>query len=186
MTFIAHISSILPVSETLEQELKIIAKPKRVAKGDLILRKDERCDSLFFVTKGLLRGYYYEEDKEITSWFSQEKEFATCFYSFIVQKPSFEFVQALEDSDLLQISYSALQNLYVTFPETERIGRIITENYYIKLEERILNLQFKTAKERYQKLLSSKPTLLLRAPLGHIASYLGISQETLSRIRAEM
>lgn len=114
------------------------------------------------------------------------KEFATCFYSFIVQKPSFEFVQALEDSDLLQMSYSALQNLYVTFPETERIGRIITENYYIKLEERILNLQFKTAKERYQKLLSSKPTLLLRAPLGQIASYLGISQETLSRIRAEM
>jgi CRP-like cAMP-binding protein len=65
------------------------------------------------------------------------------------------------------------------------MGRIITENYYIKLEERILNLQFKTAKERYQKLALSKPQLLQRASLGQIASYLGITQETLSRIRAE-
>ncbi len=76
--------------------------------------------------------------------------------------------------------------MYLDFPETERIGRIITENYYIKLEERVLNIQFKTAKERYQKLMLKKTSLLQRVSLGQIASYLGITQETLSRIRAEL
>ena len=123
---------------------------------------------------------------KITSWFAQENEFATCFYSFITNTTSFEIIEALEDCSMIKISYSDLQNLYIKFPETERVGRIITENYYIKLEERIINIQFKTAKERYQKLVESKSSLLQRASLGHIASYLGISQEALSRIRAEM
>jgi CRP-like cAMP-binding protein len=94
-------------------------------------------------------------------------------------------VQALEETEVIEIPYSVLQHLYKIFPETERLGRIITENYYIKLEERFLSLQFKTAKERYQKLLNSKPSLIQRVSLGQIASYLGITQETLSRIRAE-
>ena len=92
----------------------------------------------------------------------------------------------MEDSVLTQVSFSALQQLYIQFPETERLGRIITENYYIKLEERLLSLQFKTAKERYQNFQLSKPSLLQRTSLGQIASYLGITQETLSRIRAEV
>ena len=108
------------------------------------------------------------------------------FYSFISKKPSAETIQALEDCEVQQLSYAALQNLYIHFPETERIGRIITESYYIKLEERMLNMQFKTAKERYDKLLRSNASLLQRASLGQIASYLGITQETLSRIRAEV
>ena len=98
---------------------------------------------------------------------------------------SSQIIQAIEDCVLTELSFSSLQNLYKTFPETERLGRIITENYYIKLEERILSLQFKTAKERYQKLMQKKPSLIQRVSLGQIASYLGITQETLSRIRAE-
>ena len=141
---------------------------------------------MFFIESGLVRGYYFSEEKEITNWFALEEEFATNFYAFITNKTSFENIQALEDCSLTKISYSALQNLYIKFPETERIGRIITENYYIKLEERILNIQFKTAKERYQKLAKTKPAILQRASLGQIASYLGITQETLSRIRAEV
>jgi CRP-like cAMP-binding protein len=92
----------------------------------------------------------------------------------------------LEDCELIQISHYDLQNLYKKFPETERIGRIITENYYLKLEERFLNIQFRTAKERYQNLLTKNPALLQRASLGQIATYLGMSQETLSRTRAEL
>jgi len=183
MSLVKHLSSIISISESLKEEINSISKKISVAKGQVIIDKNERCDQLFFVEKGLLRGYYFDEDKEITNWFSQEEEFATCFYSFIANKPSFEIIQTLEDCELIQLNYSELQNLYKKFPETERIGRIITENYYIKLEERILNLQFKTAKERYQKLVSVKPSLLQRATLGQIASYLGITQETLSRIR---
>lgn len=186
MLLVKHLSSIISISKPLEKEINSISKKISIAKGGIIINVDERCEQLFFVEKGLLRGYYFDEDKEITNWFSQEEEFATCFYSFIANKPSFEIIQALEDCELIRLNYSSLQNLYTKFPETERIGRIITENYYMKLEERILNLQFKTAKERYQKFAITKPSLLQRASLGQIASYLGITQETLSRIRSEI
>jgi CRP-like cAMP-binding protein len=186
MSLIAHLSSVISISKELEKEITAISKPVSFSKGEAVIQIDGRCSSLYFIDKGLLRGYYFQEGKEITNWFAQEDEFATCFYAFIACKPSFEIVQALEDCELTELNYTALQNLYKTFPETERIGRLITENYYIKLEERVLNLQFKTAKERYQKLFSSKPSLLRRASLGQIAAYLGITQETLSRIRAEV
>jgi CRP-like cAMP-binding protein len=185
MSIIKHLSGFISISKTLEAEINSIAKNVLFSKGQKIVNINERCDTIFFVKKGLMRGYYLDDGKEVTNWFAQESEFATCFYSFITNAFSFEIIETLEDCELVQISYSSLQNLYVKFPETERIGRIITENYYIKLEERILNLQFKTAKERYQKLVLSKPLLLQRVSLGQIASYLGITQETLSRIRAE-
>lgn len=186
MSLIAHLSSVISISKDLEREIRAVSKTISVSKGDHLIHIDERCSRLYFIDKGLLRGYHFLDGKEITNWFAQEAEFATCFYAFIAARPSFEYVQALEDSELTALEYSALQTLYTSFPETERIGRIITENYYIRLEERVLNLQFKTAKERYHKLLSSKPSLLQRATLGQIASYLGITQETLSRIRAEL
>lgn len=186
MSLIAHLSSIISISKELEQEIAAISKTIPVSKGHQVIGIGERCNSLYFINAGLLRGYYFLDGKEITNWFAQQEEFATCFYAFIAGKPSFEHVQALEDGELTELNGTALQTLYKSFPETERIGRLITENYYIKLEERVLNLQFKTAKERYHKLLSSKPSLLQRATLGQIASYLGMTQETLSRIRAEV
>ncbi len=185
MSLLAHLSSIISVSDALKQELTRVAIKKEITKGDIIVNCYERCDSIYFIEKGLVRGYYFNEDKEITNWFAQEEEFATSFYAFITNKTTNENIQALEDCSLIEIPFSVLQNLYINFHETERLGRIITENYYIKLEERILSLQFKTAKERYQKFAVSKPSLLQRASLGQIASYLGITQETLSRIRTE-
>lgn len=186
MSFLSHLSSIISVSNALETELNSISKQLAISKNQSVIDIGNRCTDLFFVEKGLLRGYYFDEGKEITNWFAQENEFATCLYSFVAKKPSSETIQALEECVLTSLPYSCLQNLYIKFPETERLGRIITESYYIKLEERLLNIQFKTAKERYQNLVLSKPSLLQRTSLGQIASYLGITQETLSRIRAEM
>jgi CRP-like cAMP-binding protein len=186
MSFLSHLSSIITVSKKLEIELNKVTRQISVKKDQAIMEIGNRCDDLFFVEKGLLRGYYYSDGKEITNWFTQEGEFATCFYSFISMRPSFETIEALENSDLIQIPYTSLQNLYLNFPETERLGRMITEAYYIKLEERLLSIQFKTAQERYQNFILSKPSIAQRASLGQIASYLGITQETLSRIRAEV
>ena len=186
MPLIKHLSSIITISNELTLELNSIFKIIKIKKGELILNIDDRSEFIYFINSGLIRGYYFIDGKEITNWFAQENEFATCFYSFISNKPSFENLQALEDCELVELSYSSLQKLYNNFPETERIGRMITENYYIKLEDRILSLQFKTAKERYEKLIKHKASLLQRASLGQIASYLGITQETLSRIRAEL
>jgi CRP-like cAMP-binding protein len=186
MPLIKHLSSIISISKELEKELNKITIKKTFAKGEVIISCYERCDCIYFIDKGLVRGYYYDDGKEVTHWFAQEQEFATSFYSFITSKPALEHVQALEETEVIEIPYTTLQYLYKTFQETERLGRIITETYYIKLEERILNIHFKTAKERYQKLVNSKPFLIQRVSLGQIASYLGITQETLSRIRSEM
>ncbi len=183
---LSYLANIIEVSTELEQKIQSISQVVSIKKGSTLLGKDERCTSLFFVTKGLVRGYYFKDGKEITNWFAQEQEFATCFYAFISQSASFEFMEAIEDTTLIKIDYADLQNLYKQFSQTERIGRIITETYYIKLEERILNLQFKTAKERYQTFVEKRPLLLQRASLGQIAAYLGITQETLSRIRTEI
>ena len=186
MPFLSHLSSILSVSIELESEINNSCKRINIPKGQLIVETDQRCTDLYFIEKGLVRGYYYDEGKEITNWFAQENEFATSFYAFIAVKPSLENIQALEDCDLVKLPHSILQDLYARFPETERLGRMITENYYIKLEERLLSIQFKSAKERYQTLSKSKSSLLQRTSLGQIASYLGITQETLSRIRSEV
>lgn len=186
MNLIQHISQLLPVSDELKHELLQITTVKELKKGDTLISKGERCNDIFFIDSGLLRGYYYnDEEKEITHWFAREGEFATSFYAFITRTASLEYIEALEDCELVQLAYSKLQHLYATFPETERIGRLLTEAYYIKLEGRLLGLQFTTAKERYDSLLGENPSLIQRAPLGYIASYLGITQETLSRIRAK-
>jgi CRP-like cAMP-binding protein len=185
MNFTAYLASVISVSARLEAEIANIAKIKKVSKGHYLLRAGQRCNDLYFVDKGLLRGYYLDGDKEITNWLAIDGEFATSAYSFITRVPSVESIEALEQCELTQIPYDDLQRLYLDFPETERIGRILTENYYIKLEGRLLGAQFKTARERYDQLLETNAQLVQRAPLGYIASYLGISQETLSRIRAQ-
>ncbi len=185
MTFLTHIQSIIPVSEELRDALHNITLIKTVKKGQLLIRAGEYCHDIYFVESGLLRGFYYQEEKEITNWFAREGEFATSFYAYITKATSTETIEALEDCELLQLPYTNLQQLYTRFPETERLGRILTENYYVKLEGRLLGLQFTTAKERYDNLVKQNGPLVLRAPLGQIASYLGITQETLSRIRAK-
>jgi CRP-like cAMP-binding protein len=185
MSLLKHISSLITISKELEKEIIAVSKDLSIPKNTVLIKEGERCRNLFFIQKGLMRGYYYDAGKEITHWFAKEEEFATSFYSFITNEPSPETIETLEDCELVQIAHSDLQNLYTDFKETERIGRIITETYYIDLEERFLNIQFKSAKERYQNLLSKNPSLIQRASLGQIATYLGITQETLSRVRAE-
>jgi CRP-like cAMP-binding protein len=181
-----YLSNIIAISKELEAELNSISREIHIPKNTILVNERERCRNLYFIKKGLARGYYYEENKEITHWFAQENEFATSFYSFITVEPSPETIETLEDCELIQISHADLQDLYKKFPETERIGRIITEKYYIKLEERFLNQRIRSAKDKYLQLLEKNPKLLNRAALGQIASYLGIAQETLSRARAEM
>lgn len=185
MTLIQHISSLIKLSVELEKEILSVSKPVSVAKDSVLVKNGERCKHLYFINKGIVRGFYFDNGKEITHWFAQEDDFATSFYSFITNQPSPETIATLEDCELTQIAFDDLQKLYIKFPETERVGRIITETYYIDLEERFLNIQFKSAKERYQNLLEKNPSLLQRASLGQIATYLGITQETLSRVRAE-
>jgi CRP-like cAMP-binding protein len=122
----------------------------------------------------------------VTHWFSLAPDFFTSFHSFITLKPAVENIQLMEASVLWSISKEQLSGLMQKYHEIERLVRIAYEGYYIRLEERFVNAQFKTATERYLDLLEQSPHILDRVPLGYIASYLGISQETLSRIRSRI
>jgi CRP-like cAMP-binding protein len=146
--------------------------------------KQSHCRHLYFLERGALRGYYNLEDKEVTHWFGFENDFVTSFHAFITGQLAVENIQLLEGSVLWAISKEKLNLLLNQYREVERLLRIAYENYYIRLEERYINAHFKTASERYADLLQQMPHLLKRVPLGYIASYLGISPETLSRIRS--
>lgn len=174
-----------PISEAARQDLAVLLKKNIFPKGTYIAKEGTTCNHLYFVEQGCLRGFYNLDGKEVTHWFAFEDHFVTSFYSFISRKPGMESIQLLEDSILWSISYEELQNLFDKHRDMERMTRIIYERSYIRLEERLIRLQFKSAKERYEQITEVFPDILNRISLGYIASYLGISQETLSRIRAQ-
>lgn len=152
-------------------------------KNAFLVEEGKRCNYMYFLEKGCLRGFYNLDGKEVTYWFGFENNFVTSFYGFISRKPSFENIQLIEDCTLWGLTYDELQDLYDQYPDIERLGRLSHEKYYMMLEDRFVSNHFKDAKERYDMLLEVSPHIVQRVPLGYIASYLGISQETLSRIR---
>jgi CRP-like cAMP-binding protein len=181
-----HIKKFYPLGQDAQEALYNCFTQKQLPKNELLLQHDNTCRHLYFVEKGALRGFYNLDGKEITHWFGFENDFVTSFHSFITQTPAVENIQLLESCTLWSIAKDDLTTLLNQHQEIERLLRIAYEKYYIRLEERFVNAQFKTAAERYENLLTQTPHILERVPLGCVASYLGISQETLSRIRSRL
>ena len=183
---LSHIRNYAILSDEAELALYKNFEEIILSKNEHLLTSGNICRHLYFLEKGAVRGFYNLDGKEITHWFGFENDFVTSFHSFITRGPAVENIQLLESSIAWAISKEQLTKLFNTHHEIERLVRIVYEKYYIRLEERYLNAQFKTAKELYENLLQQTPHILERVPLGHIASYLGISQETLSRIRSKL
>jgi CRP-like cAMP-binding protein len=141
-----------------------------LSKGSFLITEGKVCNQVYFLEKGCLR-------------FAFENSFVTSFFSFISRKPGMENIQLIEDCTLWAISHEHLQQLYDKHKDIERLGRVMHERYYVMLEERFVSNHFKEARERYENLMSQSSHILQRVPLGYVASYLGITQETLSRIR---
>lgn len=184
--FFDTIQTLKVLSDDAKMALQQIITLRKESKGHYLVREGKPCNDLFFLTKGCLRGCYTNADgKDMTTWFAFENTFVTSFYSFIARKPATENIVLLEDCQLLALPHDGLQSLYDQFHEIERLGRLVNEQYYLRLEERMVNSHFKSASERYEALMNENPQMLLRVPLGCIATYLGITQETLSRIRSK-
>lgn len=180
-------NSIYPMSEALEKSIREHSKITRFNKKAHLLKLNEINRSIYFILAGCIRTYYLnEEGEEHTSWLLTEGELAISVYSFYSQKKSFEAIEALEDCVTLELSYETLTHLYKSHLEFNYIGRFLTEQYYIQSESKANALRMLSAKERYHELILKKPQILRRIPLGYIASYLGITQSTLSRIRAKI
>ncbi|HEU4791106.1 MAG TPA: Crp/Fnr family transcriptional regulator [Flavobacterium sp.] len=151
---------------------------------DFILTTGTVSNKIHFITTGLIRVFHLKEDKEITSYLACDIDFVTAFSSYINQSKSFEAIQCIETTETLSITYDKMQELYQIIPKCEKIGRIMAEQNYLCMADRILKLQMVPAKEKYQAFLqTAHPKIIQRTPLIHIASYLGITPESLSRIR---
>jgi CRP-like cAMP-binding protein len=181
-----HINQYCKLSDEALSALSSALTRKELPKGTFLISQGKVCNHVYFLEVGCVRGFYTLEEKEITYWFAFENTFVTSLYSFITRKPGAENIQLLEDSVLWSVGYNDLQKLYSTYAEIERLGRVIYERYYVMLEERFLSIHFKEARERYDILLKNNPHILQRVPLGYVASFLGITQETLSRIRSKV
>ena len=181
-----HIKNYHVLSADAQNALMNCFAKVELSKNEYLLKEGQISRQLYFLEKGALRGFYNLDGKEITHWFGFENDFVTSFHSFITRQPAVENIQLLESSTLWSISKDSLTSLYNRHHEIERLVRIAYEKYYIRLEERFVNAHFTTAKELYENLLQQTPHILERVPLGYVASYLGISQETLSRIRSRL
>jgi CRP-like cAMP-binding protein len=180
-----HITKYNPLSAAAQSALNDSFEKILLSKNEFLVSEGQICRHLYFLEKGALRGFYNLDGKEVTHWFGFENDFVTSFHSFITHAPAVENIQLLEGCILWAISKEKLSDLFNRFHEIERLMRIAYERYYIRLEERYVNAHFKSATERYENLLQQTPYIPERVPLGYIASYLGISQETLSRIRSK-
>ena len=162
-----------------------ISKPITIEKGEFLHKPKRVCQNTYFIQSGLLRVFYQKGDKSITDNFCAEGDWVTSIYSFMQNIPDNFYIETLEKSELVAIHVKALEKCFEDFPEMERFGRMLISKYFIEQSERIISLQFHTAKEKYRYFCKSSRNILPRVPLGMLASYLGITQETLSRVRSD-
>jgi CRP-like cAMP-binding protein len=166
--------------------LDSISTEKMFKKGDFLLRQHQICAKSYVIEDGVVRKYYLNDGKEITTELLFENDIAVSFKSYTMQKPSMEIIQAITDVKVSVTSYEAFQKAKKIHPKLLILDLMMTEYYTIWLEERLFQFHTLSATERYSLLLKEHPHYLQSVPLTHIASYLGISLETLSRIRAKI
>lgn len=177
---------ISPLPDTVVEYLEHHTVERELPRKTLLLKQGKTCHEIYFISKGLARTFYFKNDTDITSRMTRENELILSVSSFFRQLPSIENLELLEDSVLISLNHNHFQQLHKMYPSFDRITRIILEHYYIAHEEHAYAMKMTTARDRYEQLLQSDPQIFQRVPLKHIASYLGMKPETLSRIRSRI
>ena len=177
--------TIEPLTLAEEKYLANALTFKHLKKGQILVKPNQIAKEIAFVISGVMRVYQIVDGKELTSYFSysERNPFVSSYPSFLQQKAAKEYVEAIEDCEVIILSHYHLQNLYSSSKTFEKIGRLLAEKNYLLAIERIESLQYKTAADRYKMFMNIYPGLLNRIQHHYIASYLGIAPESLSRIR---
>ena len=172
-------------ADGLERVLELLT-PVALKKNELLITDSRLERYAYIVQRGILREFIQADGRELTFWFAREGDIVTSSYGYFYQRRGYENFQALEDCELLRIDVAGMQLLYRAFIDVSNWSRVITEHESILSEERHLDYILLSPEERYLKLLASQPELFQRVKLKDIASFIGISPVSLSRIRARI
>jgi len=178
--FIRALITLQPAETALVQ---LLFKEKRYKKGDFFLEEGKICRYAGFIEKGIMRYYINHDGEEKNYGFSRENNFVCNLESFAPQKPSHQVIQALEDCTVFVISYADLQQFYLEINEGERFGRLVIEQVFIQTLQDLNSFYTDTPERRYAKFINDHPDLQQRISQYHIASYVGVKAQSLSRIR---
>ena len=173
------------ISNISDGDKKGVLKVIELKKNEYLLKEGEYCKNINYLKSGIFRNFYLKEGNEVITSFAFPSDISTILRSILLNEPSREYIQAITNCEVYSISTEDYQKLKLNYPQIEKIDAKITQLYALMLEERLFSLKFHTAVERYQMLIEREPLIVKHVPLTYIASYLGITLETLSRIRAQ-
>ena len=164
--------------------LESVLVPRKYAKGTIILKEGEQCQSIIYIHRGLLRQFYFKNGKEVTEYLAVDGDIVMCIESLFKEEPSYLQVETLENTILYELPKQRLEQVALHNVNIQILYRKILEESLIISQVHADLLRFETAENRYRRMTRQMPQVVLRAPLVHIASYLQMTPETLSRVRA--
>lgn len=179
----SYIQGIVDFNDDEMETIMSHFEPMSLPAGEYFVDEGLVCKHIGFIVKGYVRSYYEINEGEVTTMVNTKHNIVTAHTSFTLQRPSMQYIQAITDSELLVLSYESMQKLYDQVPKWDRLGRIINERVYGYIEGRVVDYLSLSPEERYRKMLKENAKLIQNVPLRYIASMLGITPETLSRIR---
>lgn len=184
MDLILYLEQHIILSPGLTAQVQEAFKREELPKGHPLLSPGNFSQKVFYIEKGVVRTFYIKDGKDITHSFILEGSFFVSIESAFFNCPSPYGAEVLEQSIIRTIPYPDLEKLIDGFQPLQKLSRLVMINAAKTFSDKLYSIQFQSAQERYNSMLEKFPDIMLRVPLGHIASYLGITQETLSRIRA--
>ncbi|MEB2778604.1 Crp/Fnr family transcriptional regulator [Algoriphagus sp. D3-2-R+10] len=184
--FLAHLDSISPLSPEASNVLLELLTEVKIKKHQNLQTIGQTCKTIYFVQEGAARIFYYKDGKDVTEYFAFENDPIIRAESLFTGKPSHKAIEAINETIFLAIPANPLFTLFDQYRDIERLFRLLVERSYVDTINRLESLQFHSAEERYLFLLEKSPQVVKEIPLKHIASYLGITQVSLSRIRGNI
>lgn len=175
-----------PLSPEIKAYISHHIVTRQVSKRILLLKEGETCHHVYFIRKGIVRGFFREGTKDITTWITAENELVSSISTWDIPRPVTENIQVLEDAELYVMTLAALKDLFIRYPEFNIVVRKLLQKYYADAENRAFIARLTKAENKYRYFLKAHPSLANRVPLKYIASYLGMTLETLSRIRKKI
>ncbi len=178
------INACITISDEIFQSLQSAAEYKKLPKREILAHPGKAMRKILFLEKGMLRGYRLVEGQEYTHHFYFDQWFATDYHSYLTESPSQLFLESITEIAYYEFDKTVFEDLCHKYHVIERLGRIIAERAYLTMVERMIHFQTNDLKQRYQSLIANNPQLLQEVPQKYLASYLGVAEQSLSRIKS--